>query len=196
MKNTLRLETIVYLEEINALPKKFVSNLDSDFENLKVYLVQDYDLKLLNRVVNFGVNIFGELGMDEWGLVPQIRHGNVFLLKEAWKKQIVGLAILMRDWEDLEKAYLFDYAIAEDHRGQNIGVQFLKVIIANLVEQGFLKMSLTVDVENAPAIRLYEDKIGFEIKQHNRDEYGQGHDRYIMELDFNKFLESRNKLAK
>jgi ribosomal-protein-alanine N-acetyltransferase len=102
----------------------------------------------------------------------------------------------MRDWEDLEKAYLFDYAIAEDHRGQNIGVQFLKVIIANLVEQGFLKMSLTVDVENAPAIRLYEDKIGFEIKQHNRDEYGQGHDRYIMEIDFNKFLESRNKLAK
>jgi len=83
MKNTQRLETIMYLEEINALPKKFVSNLDSDFENLKVYLVQDYDLKLLNRVVNFGVNIFGELGMDEWGLVPQIRHGNVFLLKEA-----------------------------------------------------------------------------------------------------------------
>ncbi|MFA7197234.1 MAG: hypothetical protein WC092_06895 [Anaerovoracaceae bacterium] len=83
MKNTQRLVTIMYLEEINALPKKFVSNLDSDFENLKVYLVQDYDLKLLNRVVNFGVNIFGELGMDEWGLVPQIRHGNVFLLKEA-----------------------------------------------------------------------------------------------------------------
>ena len=186
----------MYLEEINALPKKFVSNLDSDFENLKVYLVQDYDLRLLNRVVKFGANIFGELGMDEWGLVPQIRHGNVFLLKEDSKKQSVGLAILMRDWEDLEKAYLFDYAIAEDHRGQNIGVQFLKVIIANLMEQGFLKMSLTVDVENAPAIRLYEEKIGFEIKQHNKDEYGKGHDRYIMELDFNKFLESRKKLTK
>ena len=178
----------MYLEEVKVLPKKFVKNLDSDFENLKVYLVQDYDLRLLNRVVSFGSNIFGELGMDEWGLVPQIRHGNVFVLKEDSKKQIVGLAILMRDWEDLEKAYLFDYAIAEDHQGQSIGTQFLKAIIVNLAEQGFLKMSLTVDVKNAPAIRLYQEKIGFEIKHHRKDEYGEGHDRYIMELDIEKFL--------
>lgn len=179
----------MYLEEVKSLPKKFVKNLNSDFENLKVYLVQDYDLRLLNRVVNFGSNIFGDLGMDEWGLVPQIRHGNVFLLKEDSKKYIVGLAILMRDWEDLEKAYLFDYAIAEDHQGQSIGTQFLKAIIENLADQGFSKMSLTVDVNNEPAIRLYQDKIGFEIKHHSKDEYGEGHDRYIMELDINKFLE-------
>ena len=183
----------MHLEEVKALPKKFVSNLESDFENLKVYLVQDYDLRLLNRVVTFGSNIFGELGMDEWGLVPQIRHGNVFLLKEENKKQIIGLAILMRDWEDTEKAYLFDYAIAEDHQGQNIGTQFLKAIISNLIEQDFAKMSLTVDVNNAPAIRLYKEKIGFQIMHYREDEYGKGHDRYIMELDLKEFQEKRQK---
>src|SRR5665648_436773 len=75
------------LEEIRRLPQRVIDNLDGDVGNLKVYLVQDYNLKLLNRIVNFGQDLFGELGMDEWGLVPQIRHGNVFILKEEKKNR-------------------------------------------------------------------------------------------------------------
>ena len=55
-------------------------------------------------------------------------------------------------------------------------------------------MSLTVDVENEPAIRLYRDKIGFKIMHHSKDEYGKGHDRYIMELNLNEFLETQKKI--
>lgn len=172
------------LEKIKSLPKKAIENLEGDIEQLKVYLVQDYNNKFLRRMVDFGMNIFGELGMDEWGLVPQIRHGNVFVLKEEDKKNIVGIAILMRDWEDDEKVYLFDYAIAEELQGHGLGYHFLKVIIRNLKEQGFSKMGLTVDVENIPAIKLYRDKIGFRILQLSEDEYGKTHDRYIMELNF------------
>lgn len=177
------------LEEIDKLPYRIVKDLDMDVKDLKVYLVQDFDLKLLRRIVNFGLDIFGELGMDEWGLVPQIRHGNVFILKEEGKKAIIGLAILMRDWEDYYKAYLFDYAISEEFRGHGFGYEFLKIIVENLAEQGFDKMSLTVDVENKAAIRLYEDKVGFESVLLKIDEYGKGHDRYIMELDIPRFLE-------
>jgi ribosomal-protein-alanine N-acetyltransferase len=176
------------LEEIDKLPYKLVKDLDMDVKNLKVYLVQDFDLKLLRRMVNFGLDIFGELGMDEWGLVPQIRHGNVYIMKEEGKKAIIGLAILMRDWEDFYKAYLFDYAIAEEFRGHGFGYEFLKIIIENLSEQGFDELSLTVDIENKPAIRLYQDKIGFEPVLLKVDEYGKGHDRYVMELDISKFL--------
>jgi len=176
------------LEEIDKLPYKLVKDLDIDVKNLKVYLVQDFDLKLLRRMVNFGLNIFGELGMDEWGLVPQIRHGNVYIIKEEGQKKIIGLAILMRDWEDFYKAYLFDYAIAEEFRGHGFGYEFLKIIIGDLAEQGFDELSLTVDVENKPAIRLYQDKIGFKPVLLKIDEYGKGHDRYIMELDISKFL--------
>ncbi len=174
------------LEEIRDLPQKVVENLDGDVEGLKVYFVQDFDLSLLKRMVNFGLNIFGELGMDEWGLVPQIRHGNVYVLKEDDKKEILGLAILMRDWEDADKAYLYDYAIAEEHRGKGLGYHFLISICKNLKQQGFHKMSLTVDVSNEPAIRLYKDKLGFEIIKFSKDEYGKGHDRYIMRLDLEK----------
>lgn len=175
------------LEEIRKLPQRVIDNLDGDIGNLKVYLVQDYNLKFLKRMVNFGQDIFGELGMDEWGLVPQIRHGNVFVLKEENKKRLVGFAILMRDWEDPDKAYLFDYAISEEFQGQGLGYHFLVSICRNLIEQGFSSMSLTVDVDNPSAINLYQEKLGFSIVEQRNDEYGKGHDRFIMNLDLQNF---------
>ena len=175
------------LEEIRKLPQRVIDNLDGDIGNLKVYLVQDYNLKFLKRMVSFGQDIFGELGMDEWGLVPQIRHGNVFVLKEENKKRLVGFAILMRDWEDPDDAYLFDYAISEEFQSQGLGYHFLVSICRNLVEQGFNSMSLTVDVDNPSAIKLYQEKLGFEIVEQRNDEYGKGHDRYIMHLNLKKF---------
>lgn len=175
------------LEEIHKLPQRVIDNLDGDIGNLKVCLVQDYNLKFLKRMVNFGQDIFGELGMDEWGLVPQIRHGNVFVLKEENKKRLVGFAILMRDWEDPDKAYLFDYAISEEFQGQGLGYHFLVSICRNLIEQGFSSMNLTVDVDNPSAINLYQEKLGFEIIEQRNDEYGKGHDRYIMNLDLKNF---------
>lgn len=172
------------LEKVRALPKKVIEDFDGDIGHLKVYLVQDYNNQFLKRMVDFGLDIFGDLGMDEWGLVPQVRHGNVFVLKEENKKRLVGIAIFMRDWEEDDKAYLFDYAIAEDCQGQGLGYHFLKTIVKNLEEQGFNKLSLTVDTDNKPAIRVYKDKLGFEIVKLSEDEYGKTHDRYIMELDF------------
>ncbi len=175
------------LEEIRKLPQRVIDNLDGDIGNLKVYLVQDYDLKFLKQMIKFGQDIFGDLGMDEWGLVPQIRHGNVFVLKEENKRKLIGFAILMRDWEDTDRAYLFDYAITEDLQGQGLGYHFLESICRNLIEQDFKSLSLTVDVDNPSAIKLYQEKMGFEIAEHRKDEYGKGHDRYIMVLDLQKF---------
>lgn len=172
------------------LDHKMIKELDLDAKSFQVYLVQDFNLKLLNRMVSFGLDIFGELGMDEWGLVPQIRHGNVYIIKNDLKNQLIGLAILMRDWEDVEKAYLFDYAIREEFRGFGLGYEFLRIIAENLQDQGFTKMSLTVDTENDPAIHLYEEKIGFESVLLRKDEYGKGHDRFIMELDLEEFVNS------
>lgn len=168
------------LEEINSLPRKFIKELDLNLINFNVYLVQDFNLSLLENMVSFGLNIFGELGMDEWGLVPQIRHGSVYILKEDDKKEIIGLAIFMRDWEKPEKAYLFDFAIDKEMQGHGFGRQFLKIIAGNLSEQEFKIISLTVDVENKPAIHLYRN-IGFKPIEYSRNEYGKGHDRYIME---------------
>lgn len=182
------------LVEINRLPHKFIKDLDLNLNNLKAYLVQDFDMNLLKNMVDFGLNIFGELGMNEWGLVPQIRHGSVYVLKKEDQTNIVGLAILMRDWENAEKVYLFDYAIQTEMQGYGIGRQFLKVISDSLMDQGFSKMSLTVDVENEPAIRLYKH-IGFNPVEYSPNEYGEGHKRYIMEWNMGNIAREMRKKA-
>jgi ribosomal-protein-alanine N-acetyltransferase len=170
------------LDKVKSLPRKVIDNIEG-IEGLTVYLVQDYNNQFLRRMIDFGQEIFGDLGMDEWGLVPQIRHGNVYVLKEEDKKAISGIAILMRDWEDSDKVYLFDYAIADDLQGNRLGYYFLNIIINNIKEQGFKRMSLTVDTENEPAYKLYE-KIGFKTTETSIDEYGKSHDRFIMEVEF------------
>lgn len=168
---------------LEVLQYELEDNLTKEQEDLKVCLVQDFDSKLLKDMVDFGLDIFGDLGMDEWGLVPQIRHGRVYVLQDD-NKEIIGLAILMRDWEDTDTCYLFDFAISPKLQGKGLGTYFLNAIVADMEEQGFSKMSLTVDIHNKPAIKLYKDKMGFEIDHFSKDEYGKGHDRYIMKLDF------------
>lgn len=177
------------LDRIKNLPHSLVKKLDG-VEHLAVYAVADYNLKLLKNMVEFGLDVFGdEMGSDEWSLVPQIRHGNVYVITERGKHQVVGLAMFMRDWEDVSKAYLLDYAVSEDHQGMGIGFAFLKIICEDLKNQGFERVSLTVDTDNKPAMRLYKEKIGFESIDYAKDEYGKGHDRFIMELDIEEFLE-------
>ncbi len=179
------------LEEIKSLPHNLIDKIDG-VDSLKVYLVQDFDLKFLKGMVKFGLDIFGELGMDKWGLVPQIRHGNVYVLTEEDSRHIIGLAILMRDWEDFYKAYLFDYAISEKFQSMGLGFEFLQIIIENLHDQGFDKVGLTVDVNNEKAVKLYRDKVGFKSVLYSVDEYGKGEDRFMMELDIDEFL-GKNK---
>lgn len=175
------------LEEVRDLPEKVVRNDQGETNVLKIYVVQGFNLDLLKRMVDFSSNVFGESGTGEWSLVPQIRHGNVFVLKEESKREITGVAILMRDWEDIDKAYLFEYAIAEKLQGQGLGYHFLHGICENLRDQGFKRVSLTVDIDNEPAIRLYCDKLGFQIVELRKNEYGPGNHRYIMELELADF---------
>ncbi len=179
----------MFLEKVYTLPHKAIKRLDDDVEYLSIYIVQDYNLKLLKSIVDFSLDIFGDAGMDEWGIVPQIRQGNVFILKEENNRKVVGLAILMRGWEDPDQAYLFDFAIAEEYHGRGLGFHFLKGIIENLISQDFKRMGLTVDVDNIGAIKLYEEKLGFELITREDDEYGKGHHRYIMKLEFSEFLD-------
>lgn len=180
------------LERIKNLPHSLVKKIDA-VENLAVYVVEDFNLKLLKNMVEFGLDVFGEeMSADEWSLVPQIRHGNVYIITERGKQQVVGLAMFMRDWEDIYKAYLFDYAVSEDYQGLGIGFEFLKIICEHLKSQGFERVALTVDGDNKPAMRLYKEKIGFESIEFAKDEYGKGHDRFIMELDIEDFLKENS----
>lgn len=173
----------IILEEVKRMV--VTEKMNPYLQGTKIFLVKDFDNGFLQKMVDFGLSIFGDLGMSEWGLVPQIKHGNVYILKSDTGSisEIFGIAIFMRDWDNTEKRYLCDYAIAEKWRGKGIGYSFLANICKYLTSQGSEIISLTVDPHNKPAVALYINKLGFRLSEYRKDMYGPGHDRYVLELD-------------
>ena len=144
--------------------------------------LEEANLEGLTRLMRLEDDIFGDEASGEWHMVSHINHGNVMVLVDAAQRRTAGIAILMRDWDELDKCYLADFGIREGYRGRGIGSSFLDLVLSAVMEEGFKKVSLTVDTKNETAIGL-DQKHGFEIARERRNMYGLDRDRYIMEFE-------------
>lgn len=170
-------------EYVDQFDDYILSKLD-DYDELKIFRFKDFDVRRVRRLLRFNEDAFGEDAMDAFGAIAHIYYGNMFILKENRKdSKILGMASFSRAWDDNKLAYLSDYAIAEEARGQSIGTQFLKMVLEDVKDQGFERVQLTVDPDNDPAVALYEG-LGFKKDRFIENLYGPGEDRYIMDLKF------------
>lgn len=150
-----------------------------------VELVTEIEPKLLDRLVLLEKEAFGNGGMNEWHLVPVIRHGRVFVIKE--NDVVVGEVQYMLDWDKPGLAYLIGVAIAGEVRGKGIGTELLTKSIKSLFDDKVTTIELTVEADNLAAIRVYKEKLGFEVTDFRENEYGPGQDRLVMALTSDKF---------
>ena len=147
---------------------------------MKVELLENVDLIQLQRLVQLEREAFGVGGLNEWNLLPFIRHGQVYVLKE--QQDIIGLAQYMRDWDNPFKAYLVGVSIAKEIRGQGLGTILLQTSLEALKKEHIEEIELTVDPKNLGAVKVYEEKLGFVKKSFRLDEYGAGENRLVMVL--------------
>lgn len=147
----------------------------------RIEVVTDYNQQLLDELVKIEVDAFGKGGLNKWHLVPMINHGRVFVIYN--KDKPVGLAEVLRDFEDSDLVYLFGLSIHQEYRKQGLGTKLLEYIIQWLKEEGFGKLELTVDPENELACYLYESKFGFEKEEYRPEEYGRDEPRFVMKVD-------------
>lgn len=133
---------------------------------------------VISRLVELDREAFGSGGMNEWHLVPLIRHGRVF----AGRREgiIVGSIQYMLDWNDFKKAYLVGVSVCQNWRGKGIGTELLMESFQQLAQQGIKEVELTVDPANTGAVKLYETKLGFIVSEFRKAEYGEGQDRLVM----------------
>jgi ribosomal-protein-alanine N-acetyltransferase len=151
---------------------------------MKVELVKEVDIILLKKLVELESRSFGVAGLNEWHLVPFIRHGRVFAAIE--QREAIGLIQYMRDWDNPQKAYLIGVSIAKEMRGMGLGTELIYTSLQALKAERMEEVELTVDSENCGAIRIYEEKLGFTAKCTKKDEYGEGNDRLVMTLSLSK----------
>jgi Acetyltransferases len=153
---------------------------------MNLELVRDFDLSLLERLVQLETEAFGIGGLNEWHLVPFIRHGRVFITR--LNQEVVGSIQYMLDWENRRKAYLMGVSIDKRLRGQGSGTKFIKKSLQVLAGENIEEVELTVDPRNAAAIRVYEDKLGFTVVNTRNNEYGQGENRLVMTISLTDFI--------
>jgi len=99
----------------------------------------------------------------------------------------------MRDWDDPKHAYLVKIAMGNESQGKGYGYYLLMKSLQSLKEEKVTEIYLTVDPENETARHIYSDKLGFEIVDFRKNEYGQGHDRLVLRLDLNNWAPNSDK---
>ncbi len=147
---------------------------------MNIELVKTVELPLIQRMVQLESEAFSHGGLNEWHLVPFIRHGRVYAALK--NQEIVGLVQYMLDWDNPRKAYMMGVSIAKEVRGRGLGTEFIERSLQMLAGENIEEVELTVDPANIVAIRVYEGKLGFVAKGIRTNEYGKGEDRIVMIL--------------
>lgn len=144
-----------------------------------VELIQRIKPGIIKQLVDIETNNFGgDAGLNEWTLVPLIRHGRVFVYWHEDKP--VGLCQYMRDWEQPWKAYLVGISINAQVRNRGYGTSLLRESFSYLASENVREVELTVSPGNLEAIVLYQEKLGFMVVDFWEHEYGPGQHRVVM----------------
>lgn len=135
----------------------------------------------LQMMIELEKDAFPGMGaVDEQTLIPLVRYGKLIQYWLENDPRPVAICEVMRDYHDIQKAYIFGFYVRSDQQGKGIGRLFLKEIYPLLKQDGFNKVCLTVNTQNEAAVKLYE-KMGFSIKGTRYDEFGEGEHRYYMQ---------------
>jgi len=143
-----------------------------------IKLVQPEQKEIIYQIVKLESASFGVGGLNEWTLMPLIRHGRVFYIEE--NDMLLACAQYMLDWNNHYKAYLVGLSVKEEMRGKGLGTLLLKETLQILSEENIISVELTVDPQNKAAISVYDRKLGFVIVGQLADEYGKGINRIVM----------------
>ncbi|BBB91157.1 MAG TPA: GNAT family N-acetyltransferase [Methylomusa anaerophila] len=145
-----------------------------------VELVDKNDIELIPQLVKLEAEAFGQGGLNEWHLVPIIRHGRVYISKKGEK--VVGSVQYILDWDNPQKAYMIGVSVSPEYRGRGIGTELLKETFKALSRENIAEVELTVAPDNLAAIKVYERKLKFVVTEYRKNEYGNHQDRLVMNL--------------
>jgi len=98
------------------------------------------------------------------------------------KNEVVGFAGISVVFDE---ATLNNLVVKKSCRGRGIGGELLETLIEICSESKLKSFTLEVNVENTPAIKLYE-KFGFQNLGIRKKYYNNSTDAYIMTLYFDK----------
>ncbi|MGL4403036.1 MAG: GNAT family N-acetyltransferase [Fusobacteriaceae bacterium] len=146
-------------------------------ERIEFKRITSEDKKEIDKIVKIEEEIFGKNGgADYWLIKAFVRYGLLLVIKDG--DEIISIAEYMATIEKKE-LFLYGFLTREKFRGKGYGRKLIKHSEKTAKNKGYTAISLTVDPENLRAFNFYK-KIGYEIIEFQKDEYGDGIHRYLM----------------
>lgn len=93
---------------------------------------------------------------------------------------LVGYSVVTRSWE-AARGWFVVLGVVASLRGKGVGRSLVARAVADSWACGLDELRLTVDPDNAAAVRLYRS-VGFTVSDTVPDYFGPGHDRLVMSL--------------
>ena len=104
------------------------------------------------------------------------------LVSEAPQDKLAGFISLFQNQRADSTLQIGSLAIDEKMRAQGLGGKLIEASIKLAIQEKFKVFELVVWPGNAKAISLYKN-MGFEVKSTIENYYGDGNQRYQMQLD-------------
>jgi len=153
-------------------------------DNILVQEINNFDWKLVSRLEELEKrNLGSKASINCWVIPVIIRYGK-FIVAQKSKNDtdIIGVCELIRDWECINKIFLFAFYVDRDYRKKGVGKKLLGKVIDILRNENFKEVELTADPGNESAVSLYKS-FGFKRFALRENEYGRGVDRDLMRLE-------------
>lgn len=146
---------------------------------MKIVEVKADDREYIEKVVVNENEHFDGLGAaDMWLIKGFIRYGKVYILVDE-NENLLSVSEYMQVFGKNE-VFLYGFSTAKAFQRKGYGKTLLREGEKLLKKQGIKKIILTVDPLNIGAVELYKN-LGYSVVELQRDEYGRGVDRYLME---------------
>ncbi len=133
----------------------------------------------LEALLKVEVASHGEDAFDRYTLRQYLDLFSGNFLVYASNEKLLGIAIGGLKI-GTSNAWILELAVVPEARNQGVGRKLLLALLEKLKDQGISKISLTVDQKNSSARHLYSS-LGFVEVREEKNYFGEGHDRLILE---------------
>ncbi|WP_297597734.1 N-acetyltransferase [uncultured Cetobacterium sp.] len=133
--------------------------------------------ELIDKIYSNELESFGVMGgADMWMLMSFVRYGQLYVLMNG--DELLSVAQYQGVMSE-NAVFLYGFSTVPSQRGKGYGVELLIKTHEELIKKGIEKIYLTVDPNNIIAINMYQ-KMGYLVKELQKNEYGKDVDRFLM----------------
>lgn len=126
---------------------------------IEYFQIKERDYDLVEQLLKIEADTYADSGLAIFDLVAMLRHGRVYVAVEY--DEVLGSAYFMRNFEDVDCAYLYSINIVNPQATPNLATSLLNIAFADMKAFGIKSVEVNVDPTNYRALKVYREQLGF-----------------------------------